>query len=252
MRQHHLGVALAAVLAVSPALTVDAFADQSVQLGPRPFYLVDEMSHGPAQERSCSNARRRHVQAARCSRSATAAAAAAVPRAHQGEPRSGRAHGRGHPRVRRDLHEGQATRLPPRPVRPAHDDQHPRHARWPPSAPVPFSPGAFDPPPAPLTDRRRPCAARATSRSPSSRPCGQDGRLESRTPRRRQEFLGGTAELAHRPVLDGRDAADAQGEHRAHQVARREVHARAQGGQPQRQAARSRRSSAARRPMRRR
>ena len=47
MRQHHLGVALAAVLVVSPALTLDAFADPSVQLGPRPFYLVEKMSPSP-------------------------------------------------------------------------------------------------------------------------------------------------------------------------------------------------------------
>ncbi len=47
MRQHHLGVALAAVLAVSPALAVDAFADPSVQVGPRPFYLVEKMSPSP-------------------------------------------------------------------------------------------------------------------------------------------------------------------------------------------------------------
>lgn len=47
MRQHHLGVALAAVLVVSPALTVDAFADPSVQLGPRPFYLVEKMTPSP-------------------------------------------------------------------------------------------------------------------------------------------------------------------------------------------------------------
>ena len=47
MRQHHLGVALAAVLVVSPALTVGAFPDPSVQLGPRPFYLVEKMSPSP-------------------------------------------------------------------------------------------------------------------------------------------------------------------------------------------------------------
>ena len=46
MRQS-LGVALAAVLVVSPALTLDAFADPSVQLGPRPFYLVEKMSPSP-------------------------------------------------------------------------------------------------------------------------------------------------------------------------------------------------------------
>ena len=37
-------VAIAAVLVVSPALTLDAFADPSVQLGPRPYFLVDSMS----------------------------------------------------------------------------------------------------------------------------------------------------------------------------------------------------------------
>lgn len=48
MRQHCLGVAIAAVLVVSPALTVDGFAsDPSVQLGPRPFYLVEKMSPSP-------------------------------------------------------------------------------------------------------------------------------------------------------------------------------------------------------------
>jgi glycerophosphoryl diester phosphodiesterase len=48
MRQHHLGVAIAVVLAVSPALAVNASAsDPSVQLGPRPFYLVEKMSPGP-------------------------------------------------------------------------------------------------------------------------------------------------------------------------------------------------------------
>ena len=47
MRQHRLGVALAAVLVVSPVLTLHAFADPSVQLGPRPFYLVEKMSPSP-------------------------------------------------------------------------------------------------------------------------------------------------------------------------------------------------------------
>jgi glycerophosphoryl diester phosphodiesterase len=59
MRHILVGVSIAAVLAASPALTVDVFAagpeveknddhgkDQSVQLGPRPFYLVDKMSPG--------------------------------------------------------------------------------------------------------------------------------------------------------------------------------------------------------------
>ena len=57
MRQHHLRVAIAAVLAVSPALAVDAFADPSVQLGPRPFYLVEKMSPSPLKSalQQCSD-----------------------------------------------------------------------------------------------------------------------------------------------------------------------------------------------------
>ena len=48
MRQHHLRVALAAALVVSPSLTAAASAsDPSVQLGPRPFYLVEKMSPSP-------------------------------------------------------------------------------------------------------------------------------------------------------------------------------------------------------------
>ena len=48
MRQHLLGSTIAAILALSPALAVDASAsDPSVQLGPRPYYLVDKMSPSP-------------------------------------------------------------------------------------------------------------------------------------------------------------------------------------------------------------
>ena len=48
MRQQLLRSTIVAVLALSPALAVNASAsDPSVQLGPRPFYLVDKMSPGP-------------------------------------------------------------------------------------------------------------------------------------------------------------------------------------------------------------
>jgi hypothetical protein len=57
MRRQLTRLAIAALLAASPALAVDMFGrdrepekqdhqgrDQSIQLGPRPFYLVDKMS----------------------------------------------------------------------------------------------------------------------------------------------------------------------------------------------------------------
>ena len=48
MRRQGQGVTIATVLAVSTALSVNAFAsDPSVQLGPRPFYLVEKMSASP-------------------------------------------------------------------------------------------------------------------------------------------------------------------------------------------------------------
>ena len=75
MRQHLLGVTIAAVLVVSPALTVDASAsDPSVQLGPRPYYLVDKMSPSPLKS-AARAVRRRSVLQEPTSRSATAAAA---------------------------------------------------------------------------------------------------------------------------------------------------------------------------------
>jgi acetyl esterase/lipase len=55
---------------------------------------------------------------------------AAVPRAHARVLRGRRANGRGHRRVRRHLHQGQGTGLPPCAERSAHHDQHPGRRRW--------------------------------------------------------------------------------------------------------------------------
>ena len=78
--------------------------------------------------RSCSQCRGA-VRAHRRSRSAHRGAPLQFPEHTKEVLRGGRAHGRRHRRVRRDLHQGPAARLPPRPVRPAHDHQHPGRPR---------------------------------------------------------------------------------------------------------------------------
>jgi len=58
MRRHLAAFATAAGLAASAILTADVSADdQSVQLGPRPFYLVDKLSPGPLKSalQQCSD-----------------------------------------------------------------------------------------------------------------------------------------------------------------------------------------------------
>jgi hypothetical protein len=72
MRTYFLRLTLATALAISLAHTTDVAAmgpqgektdkhnlgeDQSVQLGPRPFYLVDKMSPGPLKDalQQCSD-----------------------------------------------------------------------------------------------------------------------------------------------------------------------------------------------------
>jgi glycerophosphoryl diester phosphodiesterase len=119
----------AALLAAATvgAADVAVAAGAPVQIGPRPYFLVDEMSDGPLKQELQACAAGKRVFRPRPSRSATAARPA-VPRAHARELRGRRAHGRRHRRVRRDLHQGQGTGLPPRAERPAHHHQHPGHA----------------------------------------------------------------------------------------------------------------------------
>ena len=156
---------------------------------------------------------------------------AAVSRAHARVVRSGGADGRGHPRVRRDLHQGSPAGLPPRAERSAHHHEHPgdaarrqvheavhagrhraqRHAHAAGHGGVPHQR---------YHARRVQDAAR------------QDGRLRparvdaAAVPRRHGEF-------PYRPLRrpDERRAADARREHRAVQEARHRHDPRAEGAE---------------------
>jgi glycerophosphoryl diester phosphodiesterase len=120
----HITLALIAA-AVAGGAVAEGLAETEVHLGPRPFYLIENMDDGALKE--------------------TLAACQSGPFArsnwsigHRGAPlmfpehtvesnRRRRAHGRRHPRMRRDLHHGQGTGLPPRAERSAHHHQHPGH-----------------------------------------------------------------------------------------------------------------------------
>ena len=137
--------------------------------------------------------------------------------------------------MRRDVHQGRSTRLPSRPVRSAHDDEHPgvaageqllealragavrclRHAHQ-------------------GRDRavlhQRPAARRVQVAQ------GQDGCVQPE----REDAAGVPGRhrgLADRPLRDRRHAAHPQGKHRADPQAGRQVHARAEGPESRRQPA---------------
>ena len=118
--------ASSAVGAVEPRPPTWPRRPPSVQLGPRPYYLVEDMDDGPLKSelQKCADGPFRKSDFS----DRSPRRRAPVSRAHQGIVRSGGAHGRGHHRMRRDLHQGPAARLPPRAVRPPHHDQHPRHS----------------------------------------------------------------------------------------------------------------------------
>ena len=192
-------------------------AKTNVQLGPRPFYLVDKMTNGPlkAKLEQCENRKFTNRKFSIAHRGAPLQ----FPRAHRGRLSCRRAHGRRHRRVRRDLHQGRRTGLPSFAVRPAHHDQHPGH------------PAGLD-----LRDRL-PAGRIRRQRQPDEigrgevlhqRPDAggvqvaerQDGRQQLQRDDGRG-IHGGHGELAHRPVFDRRHADVAQGKHRAVQEARR-------------------------------
>ena len=234
------------VLAASCAhVTPDAPDAVGVQLGPRPFFLVDDMEDGALKS---------ELQAARAGRSARASSRSATAARRCSSPstprvlRSGRAHGRRHRRVRRHLHQGQAARVPPRAERPAYHHEHPADAAGGQVHPAVHARGV-----------RREWHARApaSGRVPHERHHAggvQDarGKMDAFNPRATQVagVLGGTAELPHRSLLrpDERHAADTPREHRAVQEARREDDTRAQGAP----ACRCRSTASRRRPTRRR
>ena len=112
---------LAASVAAA-ALAGPALADP-VQLGPRPYFLVDQMADGALRD-----------ELAACADTEMAPKLFSI--GHRGAPLQFPEHtrkatarppdGRRHPRVRRDLHRRQGAGLPPRAERPPHHDEHPR------------------------------------------------------------------------------------------------------------------------------
>ena len=119
--------------------------------------------------------------------------------------------------------------LPARAERPAHDHQHPRRRRWPPSAPSRSRRPIFDADGKLITPASAECRTSDITLAEFKTLTRQDGRVQparadaAGVPRRH-------GELPHRPLRrpDQRPPADPQGEHRAVQEARREDDARAQ------------------------
>ncbi len=120
-------LAASAVLAALQIVAPLARADEAVQLGAAPV-LSGRQARCGAAEGQAEILRQRAVQAHQLFHRPSRRGHA-IPRAHRGILSRRRAHGRGHPRMRRDLHQGQGTRLPAFAMRPAHDDEHPRHPR---------------------------------------------------------------------------------------------------------------------------
>ena len=131
-----------------------------VQVGPRPYYLIDKMQPRPAQAQARALRRRSILQDRLLDRSPRRRHVA-VSGAHQGKPRGRCAHGRRHPGMRRDLHQGRPVGLPSRSVRSAHDHQHPGHAARGACAASRLRPPSSTRP-ARAPRRRRRCAARVT------------------------------------------------------------------------------------------
>ena len=147
--------------------------------------------------------------------SATAVAGAAVPRAHQGEPRGGRAYGLGV--LECDVtFTNDGARLPPRPVRPAHDHQHPRHASCRQGAPVPFSPAIFD---ASGTRTTAASALCCTSDLTLEEFKSLKGKMDASDPTPRRRGVPRARRTGARICMRPADTAEPQREHPAHQIA---------------------------------
>ena len=236
VRPMRAALAALAVLTVSAVHGDDAVSRDSqspsghqetrVQLGPRPFYLVDKMKPSflkmalAALQQSCG---REDVVLDRPPRRRPA-----VPRAHQGVLRSGGAHGRGHPRVRRDLHQGPrsssaATRSATCTPRPTSSPS----PSWPPSARSRSRP----PTRRPARRRRRTCCTSDITLAEFKTLCGK---MDASIPRATTvaEYLGGTPTFRTDLYSTCGTLLTPRREHRAHSSSSGvEVHARAQGAE---------------------
>ena len=123
--RHTVGLALGAVLLTAPASTQER-PDAGIQLGPRPFFLVNDMHEGPLKDK-LPVVRQGPVPPLGLLDWASRRGAA-VSRTHARVLRGRRTHGGRDCRVRRDLHGGFRAGVPTRAERSAYHHQHPRYA----------------------------------------------------------------------------------------------------------------------------
>ena len=168
-------------------------ADESIQLGPRPFYLVDDMDDGPLKTelQHCTEAR----SSGPTSRSAIAARRCSSPSTPRNPTTAAARMGAGIIECDVTFTKDRQARLPPLAVRPAHHHQHPRHPRARGQVHAALHAGRSGDRHA----RPRPSAAPATSRSPSSRRCAARWTRSTRTPRPSRSTWA-ARRLPHRPL----------------------------------------------------
>ena len=200
---------------------------QSVQLGPRPFYLVENMDKSDlkAALQACAGTapaaadadgggwRRRATGAFEPSDFSIGHRGAALqfPEHTQESYEAAARMGAGILECDVTFTKDRAAGLPPFAVRSAHHHQHPRHPRAGGQVHASRSRRPIRPP----ASRPRPCAAPATSRSPSSRRlCGKMDAFNPNATTRRG-VPGRHARLPHRPLRHLRHADDPRREHRA-------------------------------------
>ena len=195
----------------------------SVQLGPRPYFLIDDMDEGELKRalQRCENDPLEPTEFSIGHRGA----GASIPRAHEGVVHRRRAYGRRHHRVRRDLHAGPQAGLSPRAVRSAHDHEHPRGS------------GARG---------EVHAAVRAGRPDDGHSGLGQVlhtsditlaefktlcGKMDAFNPNGTTvaQYMAGTPDFSRRSLFDLRHRAQPRREHPADQEPRREVHTRTQG-----------------------
>ena len=110
MRNVLFAATLATAFAALSGLAPVAGADQDIQLGPRPFYLVDGMDEGPLKDKlmHCKGGPFRRTDFSIGHRGA----ALQFPEHTRESYEAAARHGRGHRRVRRDLYQGRASCVP--------------------------------------------------------------------------------------------------------------------------------------------
>ena len=218
-------LAVTAGLTILGVLAAPALAQTDgggVQLGPRPFYLVDRMDKSELQAtlRQCADGPFSRTAFSIGHRGAPLQFPEHTQESYEAAARMGA----GILECDVTFTKDRRARLPARAVRSAHHDQHPRdpraggevHAAVHAGRPGGRHAGVGEV----LHERHHARRVQDAVR--------QDGRVQPRRHHGRG-VPGRHAELAHRPLRHLRHADDPRGEHRAVHEPRRQVHARAQG-----------------------